>query len=413
MANLTDVLNDIKALNASADALNARVHPPAQGWTVETPLSVNANAVLMGQNIHSWGDGGVIGRLVGFGCKSYHNVIFLGGNTTVFDQYVNEAVSLGVTPVCTLMDTTYGTGASVTNFVSAQVTRLRGKVSKFVIGNEPSGNNPSPATYLAHLKVAYAAAKAADPNCVVMGPATTADELNSFSWVNAFLALNPWQWLDAWAWHTYYCTPEDSYRRNLNVVPRMVATSAGRQVPMYIEEVGWWSPAAFDSPSEVGYTEATTSNYGSRYPFLAACAPNLRGCNFYGAHDEAPQQFGICLSDWTPKPVAAIMRDAFAHVHAGTGFGLYTRAQASILSATWFARIDTAGGQRLAIGRQTGSATERVFVIAPTATMMTQQVLGNAPTQIQLASGAQQVSVPAGQRAIVLSGTGLRFPEFS
>lgn len=382
----------------------AKSPPPPGTWKVETPLSVNTNTVLYGQSLHNWGDGGVIGKLSAIGCKRFHGVWAYGPNRSdtfdIQDQYIRDARALGITPSFTLLDPNYGTSSSQASKLSALARSHPGLV--WTVGNECSNTGVTPTQYLSHLKMAHDALKAGDPSCDVCGPAITGLGLG---WEQSFLALNPWQWLDSWNRHTYYGTPEDNFANLLNQVPQMIAKSAGREVPMYIEEVGWALESRDQTGSgAVGFTESTRTNYASRYLFLAAATRNLRALTLYAAKDEGQPLWGAYDAAWSNVyPYAAALRDASVHVHAATGAAVYKRGQ------SWFVRMDTPTGQRLAIWNPTGPSAEKIFALSTLGVKA--QTIGSTTVTTYPVPPIQQISVGIGPRAVVL--TGASFPEFT
>lgn len=409
MATLDTILATIQTLNATAEALRLRVHPtptPTPGtWTVQTPLSTNNNTVEYGQSVHNWTDSGVMGRLNTLGCKRFHGVWAYGPNRTdtftIQDTFIRDARALGIRPSFSLLDPNYGTSTSQAPKLTALAAKYPGMA--WTVGNEPP---VSQSQYLAHLKMVYAALKAGDPTCIVTGPAATGIGL---AWEQAFLALNPWPWLDAWNRHTYYGSPEENFGWLLNQVPQMVSNSAGRQVQLYIEEVGWALESTDQTGSgAVGFTEATRTNYASRYGFLAAGTRNLRALTLYAAIDEGQPQWGAYSAGWASiYPYAVAIRDAFAHIHLATGAANYKR------NTSWFTRLNTPGGQRLAFWNPSGAHAETIFVNMPAAGALSVQTMGGTTATKFLAAGPQPVSFTAGQRAQVLYAPGASFPEFS
>jgi hypothetical protein len=410
---------DFLALGAAAPWLSLDAMSSTAQWTVEQPLSANAHAVKLGVNAHNWSTG-LTPKFTQLGCKSLHMVTSTGHfegtwpgkhpSLRTCDGMMREAAAAGIEPTLTLIP--YLDGERWANFVTAVVSSLKGVCEKFVFANEPKISQVQQ-TYNGY-KDTYPILKAANPNAMLIGPATTNDAGTNFAFVKNFIALKPWPYLDGWAWHTYYDTPEGSYLTNLNVLPRMLEQAAGKPVPMYIEEVGW----------NVDQKEANAqaplpkvADYYSRYPFLAAAAPNMRTCNFYSALDEPPTYFGLYAPGWVEKASAACFRDAATHIHASTGFACYARGTpVDKQTSRWFVRLDTAGGgQRLAAWHPNSTSTEQVWVVADQATDLNVQTIGSTePAKtIRLSAGPQQISVPLATRTVVLHADGVHFPEFS
>jgi hypothetical protein len=410
---------DFLALSAAAPWLDLQAWADTGQWTVERPLSINDEPVKLGVNAHNWGTG-LAPKFTQLGCKSIHMVTGAGNFTgtwpgphphmQVCDSMIRESAAAGIETVLTLIG--YSEHERWPKFVTAVVTGLKGVCEKFVFDNEPKVSQVS-RTYDG-MKATYPILKAANPRALLLGPATTGDAGNGFAFVRKFMALNPWPYLDGWAWHTYYDTPEGSYLTNTSAMSRMVQEAAGKPVPMFIEEVGW-NEDPREAPAQAPAPKV--ADYYSRYPFLAAATPNLRTCNFYEAIDEPPTAFGLYKPGWVEKPAAASFRDAAAHIHASNRFACYARGTpADKQSGRWFVRLDAAdGGQRLAAWHPTATFTERLWAVADKAVNLNVQSIGSGKPvdAIPLTAGPQQISVPLSTRAVVLQGSGVRFPEFS
>ncbi len=150
------------------------------------------------------------------------------------------------------------------NFAAAFAGHLKGRVSHFVIWNEPNLQNEwgmrrvDPAAYIAMLRVVYPAIKRANPDAIVLAgalaPTTERNRdvaLSDLEYLaEMYSALRgmptgdrPW---DALAAHTYGTTmsPEDApdlQKINFRRVEllRQVMLAHGDRSPIYITETGW------------------------------------------------------------------------------------------------------------------------------------------------------------------------------
>ncbi len=182
------------------------------------------------------------------------------------------------------------------DFVFAFVSHFRGRISHYIIWNEPNTSAewgqrpPDPAGYSDLLKIAYKLAKEADPTCEVLlaglapnlereGSAVALDDL---TYLNKLYDAGAAPYFDAVAVHAYglLSPPDDpSSPRKLNFARaeetyKIMAAWDDTAKPVYITEGGWndsphWSYAV-TPPQRVEYTLGAYRKAEADWPWCKA-----------------------------------------------------------------------------------------------------------------------------------------------
>ncbi len=179
------------------------------------------------------------------------------------------------------------------NYVRTVVTHYRGKIDQWEVWNEPWDmfrffQGGTPQLYVQLLKAAYEEAKAANPECVLLGIDTYPP-----LWDMAVLALGAYPYYDALSWHRYDPNlpgrPGDSFAR---VSARLNAEQAkyGPPKPLIFSEGGpdvtlyHGSFFSFADPAVVG----DWSRGADLYPrmFLSAIAAGNKRFFAYSVHSQ-------------------------------------------------------------------------------------------------------------------------------
>ncbi|MGI5868620.1 MAG: endo-1,4-beta-xylanase [Kiritimatiellia bacterium] len=199
-------------------------------------------------------------------------------------------------------------------FVERVVSRYRGRVRHWEIWNEPDSPvfwppKPDPAEYAALLKAAYAAAKRADPDCVVMTAGLLVGMNHWLQWdyLDALYTHGAGRAFDRVAWHAY-CDPKspiDGRYESLTATlfERMSAKGdAGKRA--WLTEQGWSTAPG----SRRSVSEPDQGAYAVQGHVFALSNPSVETYFWFlfrdGANRETDheQSYGILHPDGSPKP---------------------------------------------------------------------------------------------------------------
>jgi GH35 family endo-1,4-beta-xylanase len=147
------------------------------------------------------------------------------------------------------------------DFVHAFVSRYKGRISHYIIWNEPNTaaewgqRPPDPEGYAELLRVAYTRAKEADPNAIVLlaGLAPNLERedspvaMNDLTYLERLLIAGAGSYFDAVAVHTYGLTaspddppaPDKLNFRRVEEIHRVLEQHGHGDTPIYITEGGW------------------------------------------------------------------------------------------------------------------------------------------------------------------------------
>jgi hypothetical protein len=217
--------------------------------------------------------------------------------------------------------------ADYANFVFAFVSRYKGKLSHYIIWNEPNTaaewgqRPPNPQAYTDLLKLSYTRAKQADPSAVVLlaGMAPNLERpgsplaLNDLTYLGALYDAGAAPYFDAVAVHAYGLTqsPDDpsapdklNFARAEQVHALMQSRGDGSKF-IYITEGGWndssrWSYAVRPF-QRVGYTVRAYDKALTEWPWCKAVT-------LWASRLPSPaytyfDNYTFLTSDFIPKPV--------------------------------------------------------------------------------------------------------------
>ena len=182
---------------------------------------------------------------------------------TEYDQLIDGLIARGITPYMILDYNNSLYGAPVmngissdaqrqgyTNFAKAAAARYKGKSIIWEIWNEPNmgmfwGPVDNAADYVKLVKSAVPAMKAADPNCIVVGPAV-AFIANTFDYIKACAAQGLFNYIDGLSLHPYKnAAPESGDIQYLYSAVRDILNQYGKSnLPILGGEFGFstaWS----------------------------------------------------------------------------------------------------------------------------------------------------------------------------
>lgn len=241
-------------------------------------------------------------------------------------------------------------------FVHRAVSRYKGRIRYWEIWNEPDSRvfwppKPDPAEYAALLKAAYAAAKRADPDCIVMTAGLLVGMNHWLQWdyLDKLYAQGAADAFDRIAWHAY-CDPKspvDGRYESLTATlfERMSAHGdSGKRA--WLTEQGWPTANGFQR----AVSERDQAAYAVQAHVLALSNPSVEKFFWFlfrdGANRETDgeQSYGILNPDGTPK----------------LAFSAYVAMTARLMGKTPVPPVALSG---TSICRVFGDAQETVFVI--------------------------------------------------
>lgn len=139
-------------------------------------------------------------------------------------------------------------------FVTALVTRYRGRISSYELWNEPNASgywtgNPKQMVELAAR--AYQIIKSIDPAAIVTTPgvSSTGWPLSHDAWLDQYLGAGGGKFADVVAWHGYAgrndqpALPPEGLREQIQALRRVLAKHNLSQMPIWNTEGGWGKDA--------------------------------------------------------------------------------------------------------------------------------------------------------------------------
>lgn len=212
------------------------------------------------------------------------------------DLYMEQAVAHGVTPLI-LFDygnQFYDGGLSPTSdeaqeafgrYCYALVSHFKHLCKHWEVYNEPNIGfwkpKPDPAAYARLLRVAYTAAKKADPTCTVVGVCTAGTDLR---YIEEVLKRDGMKYMDALSIHPYRYprSPEDSnFVGEVTGAHELMARYGGGDKKLWLTEVGW--PTHQDKR---GVTEEVSGNYLVRMYVQALSLPFVERVLWYDMQND-------------------------------------------------------------------------------------------------------------------------------
>jgi polysaccharide biosynthesis protein PslG len=179
---------------------------------------------------------------------------------------------------------------------------------------------PNAAQYVALLKAAYPAIKAADPTSKVVFGGTS---LNDYPFIEAAYAAGAKGSFDVMATHPYACASPESISRYSNGRMTIGSFPAYREVratmlangddkPIWFTEFGWAS-----STQQCGVSEATQADYLTRAYRLIEQDPYVQVATWYefrnnfwsGDANTVEDSYGLTKTDFSPKPAYQAFKD--------------------------------------------------------------------------------------------------------
>lgn len=183
---------------------------------------------------------------------------------------------------------------------------FRGKIRCWEVWNEPNWEGfwkpmPDPVDYTNLLKAAYTACKKANPDCTVIGIATSGIPMD---FIEGVLKAGGAQHMDVLSVHPYrYPTPpEPTLVDDLDNLRELMARYGAGDMPIWITEVGW--------PTHNGSSGSTPDRQADMLvrAYIESMSAGVESIFWYWFGADGPDHtynednFGILFGDGTPKP---------------------------------------------------------------------------------------------------------------
>lgn len=260
-----------------------------------------------------------------------------------YDQYVTEAVSVGIAPLLIL---DYGNGlydggdkprspeaiAAFTRYAAFVAQHFKGKVHLYEVWNEwdntvGSKTPGSMEDYARLLKSVYPALKNIDPSITVLADAVVFGRGDDAD-LHKISKLGLLHFADGISIHPYQGTPEQTAARLQATEAALRRATGGKDVPLYATEIGWTS---FDKGVGLGRQAA----YAARLLLLLHSMSFVKGAWWYDLRNDgqdagqAEQNFGLLWTDLTPKPA----------------YYIFAAANKALSGASFLGRVDIGDGE--------------------------------------------------------------------
>ncbi len=197
--------------------------------------------------------------------------------------------------------------AGFVRFSEFVVRHFKGRVKYFEVWNEWNQSG-DPRDYTRLLKKVYPAIKKIDPSIVVLGgavegswePPTFIEALAREGALAAMdgLSIHPYVF-----WRGESGTPQAMFRWIERLQTMLKTYSKGRDVPLYVTEIGWPSHSA-----KLGISQRQAGDYASQAVLMLRSLPYVKGMWWYnlynkGADDKDNEtNFGLMTEQGKPKP---------------------------------------------------------------------------------------------------------------
>lgn len=251
---------------------------------------------------------------------------------TAWDQFVDRARQRGMEPLLLLaygnklydhgkLPRSEGAIKAFARYAAFVALHFRGKVTYYEIWNEwntgTGGYYPggSAQAYARLFDAAYRAIKRVAPNSVVLVSSGYKD------WYEKIAKLGVAARADGVAIHPYVAKEfgynplvgsngaERSVQHVMNVENNMRRLSGGKEIPLYITEIGWPTNTGKD-----GYPQSDVGALAARSLLMFAALPYVKGVWWYdliddGADPQNPEdRFGLFTRHYDWKPAAKMLR---------------------------------------------------------------------------------------------------------
>jgi hypothetical protein len=146
-------------------------------------------------------------------------------------------------------------------FVTAVVTRYKGRIASYELWNEPNaiGFFTGSAAEMAHLAMlAYQIIKAIDPQAIVVSPGTSSTGWPTpyDIWIDQFLQAGGGKYVDVISWHAYAgrsnqpANPPEDVANQITKIRRVMAKNGLSNLPLWDTEGSWGNDSQLPDPQQ-------------------------------------------------------------------------------------------------------------------------------------------------------------------
>ncbi|OGI03707.1 MAG: hypothetical protein A2Y25_08195 [Candidatus Melainabacteria bacterium GWF2_37_15] len=306
-------------------------------------------------------------------------------NWTEYDQLIDGLLARGITPYMILdyNNPVYGAGGmdgihtseqrtGFTNFAKAAAARYKGKTIIFEIWNEPNLGSifwrptENVGEYMALIKSVYPAMKAADPNCIVVGPGV-AFIANTFDYLKQCMSQGLLNYVDGLSVHPYKNeAPEAGTVDYLYTELRNILGSHGkRDFPILGGEFGFstsWSNVQNEkNQAEFLARQLVMHDY---YNVVSSIVYDFR--NDGTDPNNAEHNFGIIRNDYSIKPAYTAIQTQRQNLAGLTYSKRVTTSDASVRLYEY----TSASGRTMAAWTTSGTKSATIYGKSVTLTTM-------------------------------------------
>jgi polysaccharide biosynthesis protein PslG len=196
--------------------------------------------------------------------------------------------------------------AAFARYAEFVVRRFKGRVRYYEVWNEWNQHGGA-ADYARLLKRVYPAIKRIDSNAIVLGGAVEGAAPPKF--IRAMMEQGTLPFMDGLSVHPYVFwrgrsgTPEAMYQWMVDLQAMLRQYSSGRDVPIYITEIGWPT-----NTSAHGISEVEAADYVAQMVLMMRSLPYVKGVWWYNLFNKGTNpkdhelNFGLLTEDGQAKP---------------------------------------------------------------------------------------------------------------
>jgi polysaccharide biosynthesis protein PslG len=293
--------------------------------------------------------------------------------------------------------------AAFVRYAEFVVRRFKGRVRYYEVWNEWNQHGGAD-DYARLLKRVYPAIKRIDGNAIVLGGAVEGAGPPKF--IRAMMEQGALPFMDGLSVHPYVFwrgrsgTPEAMYQWMLDLQAMLRQYSSGRDVPIYITEIGWPT-----NTSRHGISEADAADYVAQMVLMMRSLPYVKGVWWYNLFNKGTNpkdhelNFGLFTEDGQAKPAF----QGFAQISELARKAQFVRRE-NTPTGTWAMRFtNPEGDETLAVF---STRNTRVSVQLPAVNASSKMEIKVLQTSLVKGASSESKSLLAvGSAPILLRGT--------
>jgi sugar phosphate isomerase/epimerase len=288
--------------------------------------------------------------------------------------------------------------AAFTRFAEYVVRRFKGRVRYYEVWNEWNQGGTAK-DYVRLLKRVYPAIKRIDANAIVLGGAVEGAGPPKF--IRAMMENGALPSMDGLSVHPYVFwrgtagTPEAMYQWMVDLQKMLHQFSAGRDVPLYITEIGWPTDA-----TSLGISHDQAADYVAQTILMMRSLPYVKGIWLFDTGKDPKDHgsnFGLFTEDAQAKPAA----QTFAELNELARKGRFVRRE-NAPPGVWALRFATPQGQETLAVFNTRNVQVRVRSAAAVPKIELNRI---KPRQSASTGNLGDVPLQLGATPVLLNGT--------